>query len=69
MKESKYSTGKHYEGEGKDEPLKDFFNQDKDSKDEITNHQEVSPLEEFNTLHRNVDGVRASIKLKESDVV
>ena len=29
----------------------------------------VSPLEEFNTLHRHHPGVRASIKLKESDLV
>ena len=29
----------------------------------------VSPLEEFNTLHRNQSSVRASIKLKESDLV
>ena len=31
--------------------------------------ERVSPLEEFNTLHRFHSGVRASIKLKESDLV
>ena len=31
--------------------------------------ERVSPLEEFNTLHRNQSSVRASIKLKESDLV
>ena len=31
--------------------------------------QRVSPLEEFNALYRNKDMVRASIKLKESNVV
>ena len=29
----------------------------------------VSPLEEFNTLHRHTEGVRKSIKLKESSIV
>ena len=29
----------------------------------------VSPLEEFNTLHRHREGVRKSIKLKESSIV
>ena len=29
----------------------------------------VSPLEEFNTLHRHTEGVRRSIKLKESSIV
>ena len=29
----------------------------------------ASPLEQFNTLHRNVEGVRASIRLKESHLV
>ena len=29
----------------------------------------VSPLEEFNTLHRHREGVRQSIKLKESSIV
>jgi hypothetical protein len=31
--------------------------------------QRISPLEEFNTLYRNRDLVRASIKLKESNLV
>ena len=31
--------------------------------------ERVSPLEEFNTLYRNKDMVRASIKLKESNVI
>ncbi len=31
--------------------------------------ERVSPLEEFNTLYRNRDLVRASIKLKESNLV
>jgi len=31
--------------------------------------ERVSPLEEFNTLHRHHPGVRASIKLKESGLV
>ena len=31
--------------------------------------ERVSPLEEFNTLHRNVDNIRASIKVRESKVV
>jgi hypothetical protein len=29
----------------------------------------MSPLEEFNTLHRNTEGVRKSIKMKESSIV
>jgi hypothetical protein len=33
------------------------------------NEQRISPLEEFNTLYRNRDLVRASIKLKESNLV
>ena len=33
------------------------------------NCERLSPLEEFNTLHRHASGVRASIKLKESDIV
>jgi len=32
-------------------------------------NERLSPLEEFNTLHKHVDGVRASIKLKESHIV
>ena len=37
----------------------------------ITNNtcERLSPLEEFNTLHRHVSGVRASIKMQESDIV
>jgi hypothetical protein len=31
--------------------------------------ERISPLEEFNTLYRNRDLVRASIKLKESNLV
>ena len=31
--------------------------------------ERVSPLEEFNTLHRHCEGVRKSIKLKESSIV
>ena len=31
--------------------------------------ERISPLEEFNALFRNVDGVRKSIKLKESGIV
>ena len=31
--------------------------------------ERLSPLEQFNTLHRHVNGARASIKLKESDIV
>ena len=31
--------------------------------------ERLSPLEEFNNLHRHVDGVRASIKLHQSDIV
>ena len=32
-------------------------------------NERFSPLEEFNTLHKHVQGVRASIKLKESNIV
>ena len=43
-------------------------------KSESTNNnnntcERLSPLEEFNTLHRHVSWVRASIKLKQSDIV
>ena len=69
LKKSKYSTGKHFEGAVKDETSKDIFTEVKDSKEVSIHHQVVSPLEEFNMLHRNVEGVRASIKLKESDVI
>ena len=31
--------------------------------------ERMSPLEEFNTLHRNTEGVRKSIKMKESSIV
>ena len=31
--------------------------------------ERVTPLEEFNTLYRNKDMVRASIKLKESNLI
>ena len=31
--------------------------------------ERMSPLEEFNTLHRNKEGVRKSIKIKESSIV
>ena len=31
--------------------------------------ERMSPLEEFNTLHRNTEGVRRSIKVKESSIV
>ena len=31
--------------------------------------ERMSPLEEFNTLHRHCEGVRKSIKLKESSIV
>jgi hypothetical protein len=36
---------------------------------ESDNSERISPLEEFNTLYRNRDLVRASIKLKESNLV
>jgi hypothetical protein len=43
----------------------------REQNDKINNNncERLSPLEEFNTLHRHVSGVRASIKLKESDIV
>ena len=31
--------------------------------------ERMSPLEEFNTLHRNTEGVRRSIKVKDSSIV
>ena len=34
-----------------------------------TVNERLSPLEEFNTLHKHISGVRASIKLKESNIV
>ena len=36
---------------------------------EPTLNERISPLEEFNALFRNVDGVRKSIKLKDSGIV
>ena len=40
-----------------------------DSNAEVREGERVSPLEEFNTLHRHTEGVRKSIKLKESSIV
>ena len=34
-----------------------------------TTSERLSPLEQFNTLHRHVTGARADIKLKESHIV
>ena len=39
------------------------------SKKEPTLNERISPLEEFNALFRNVDGVRKSLKLKDSGIV
>ena len=38
-------------------------------KNNRTVNERLSPLEEFNNLHKHVNGVRASIKLKDSNII
>ena len=42
---------------------------DSETSEKSVEGERVSPLEEFNTLHRHTEGVRKSIKLKESSIV
>jgi len=57
-----------YEAANNESSKKKSTNSDIDNIGNSTNER-LSPLEEFNTLHKHVDGVRASIKLKESHIV